>query len=169
MKVLSTIPTDINPKFVTEQLFSTLYPLSTDIINRVESLLDPGTTVVLFSGGFCLPWPVNYIEARMFQSANVDWKPNTMFVDPSQASLLEYVLKKLNPTNILILNSAVFIKYRSWEKIQHDVDCYKNIAKKVIVTLPITRFDFNRLKYSAHDIAKILKAELLNDTVIICQ
>ncbi|MCX6274115.1 MAG: hypothetical protein NTV09_02785, partial [Bacteroidetes bacterium] len=41
---------------------------------------------------------------------------------------------------------------------------FKKIAERVIVTMPISRFDFNRLKFTTEEIALKLNGVLLNDT-----
>jgi hypothetical protein len=169
MKILAKIPNTTNPEYLNEQLLSTLYPLSDNIVKYINSQLGTGNTVVLFSGGFCLPWVATYIEAKMFQLADVKWKPNTLFVDPSQSELKNHVIKCLKPQNLLILNTNIFLKYRPWHEIDKDIDYFKTTAGKVIVTAPLTRIDFNRLQFSNQDIASMMKATILEDTLIICR
>ncbi len=166
MKILSDIPP--NDTFLAEQYESTLYSLPNSVLEYVKSLLNPGQTVVLFSGSSRLNFDALYMESNFFSKSSVKWHPETIFVDPKSNTAIEYAIKKLNVENLLILNSTLFIKYRSWKKIFDDIQNYKKISKKVIVTLPINRFDFNRLKYSVNDIAKMLNGIVLDDTII-CQ
>jgi hypothetical protein len=83
--------------------------------------------------------------------------------------MLDYVIQKLSPTNLLILHTAVFMRYRTWQEIDQDIKKYKNFTKKIIVTLPLSRFEFHRLKYSAADIADLLGGVIVDDTVVVCQ
>jgi hypothetical protein len=105
----------------------------------------------------------------MFSHIDVNWKPNTIFVDSSHSDLLDYTIKKLSPTNLLILNSTFFIRYRPWQDISRDIKRLKKLTKKITVTLPLCRFDYNRLKYTAMDIADLLEGVLVDDTVVVCQ
>ena len=169
MNIISEIPPLINEKFLVEQYNSTLYPLSEKIIDHISSVIDDSSSIVLFSGGSRLNFNAAYIEPQMFSKANINWKPQTLFIDPSQNKLINYTIKKLNKTNLIILNTSLFIKYRSWELILQDIQYYKTLVDRVIVSLPIERFDFNRLKFSSHAIASMMGGILLDDTIIICQ
>ena len=166
MKVLSEIPNSINQEVIPAVYETVLYPISDKVLDYVSFLIDNKSTVILLSGADRLDFDATYIEASMFASAVK--RPNTLFVDHNNKQLVNYVIKKIGAKNLLILNATMFIKYRPWRDILSDIQEYKKIADNVIVTLPINRFDFNRLKYSAEDIAKMLNGVILDDTVI-CQ
>jgi hypothetical protein len=53
--------------------------------------------------------------------------------------------------------------------VQHDIENNKTFSKKIIVTLPLSRFEFHRLKYSAADIANLLGGVIVDDAVVVCQ
>jgi hypothetical protein len=169
MKILTKIPKVVSRNYATEQFQSGLYPLPISVTKEIENKLLPGSTTVLFSGGHRLEFDATYIEPKMFAHANVKWQPRTLFVDPANSKLLFYSIQKLSPANLLILNTSVCIQYQTWEKISTDIDIYKKYASQVIASLPIERFDFNRLKYSAQDIAELLQGTLVDNTVVICR
>lgn len=169
MLIIDNVQQHVNPDFVKDQCLHSIYTLETTVENYVRSKLIDGTTVILFSGGFRLDFTGTYIEPKMFQSADLPWKSGTIFVDPGTQPLLEYTLKKLNITNLLVLNSAVFLQYRAWNKICQDINYFKNFSKQVIVSTPIDRIDFNRLKYSEQDIATRVNGVVVEKSIVICQ
>jgi len=169
MKILTKIPNSVSQDYATEQFNMCLYALSDNVLTEVTRNLLPGPTVCLFSGGHRLPFVSKYIEPKMFSHTKVKWQPQTLFVDPSNTDLLFYTLKKISASNILILNTSIFIQYRTWQQISKDLDIYKKYTNRVIASLPIERFDFNRLKYTAQDITALLGGVLIDDTVIICR
>ena len=171
MKILSKIHSEISsdPKHAKEQYEINLYTMPSTVLNYVSDHMDSGSTAVLFSGGPRLNFSATYIEPKMFSHCNADWKPDTIFADPSQTDMLDYIIQKLAPTNLLILHTAVFMRYRQWQEIDADIKKYKTFAKKIIVTLPLSRFEFHRLKYSSADIAGLLGGVMVDDTVVVCQ
>lgn len=171
MKILAKISSDISSNLIhaQQQYESNLYDISDTVLQYVTTQLVTGSTLVAFSGGPRLNFLANYIEPKMFSHIDVDWQPNTIFVDPSQCDLLHYVIKKLAPTNLLILHSTIFMQYRPWQEIYKDITHLKNFTEKIIVTLPLCRFDYNRLKYSATDVADLLGGVIVDDTVVVCQ
>ena len=171
MKILTKIHSKVSadPAHAKEQYEINLYPIPSTVLNYVTDCIDPGPTAVLFSGGPRLDFVATYIEPKMFLHCDIDWKPDTIFASPSKPDMLDYVIKKLSPANLLILHTAFFIKYRPWQEIGADIKKYKTFAKKVIVTLPLSRFEFHRLKYSAADIANLLGGVIVDDTVVVCQ
>jgi hypothetical protein len=171
MKILTKIHSEIssNPVHAKEQYEINLYAMPSTVLSYVSDHMDPGSTTVLFSGGPRLDFSATYIEPKMFSHCDIEWKPNTIFASTSQPDMLDYVIQKLLPTNLLILHTAFFIKYRPWQEIAADIKKYKTFAKKVIVTLPLSRFEFHRLKYSSVDIANLLGGVIVDDTVVVCQ
>ena len=171
MKILSKIHSEISsdPEHAKEQYEINLYTIPSTFLNYVSDNLDSGSTAVLFSGGPRLNFSATYIEPKIFSHCDIDWKPDTIFASPSQPDMLDYVIQKLAPTNLLILHTAFFIRYRQWQDIDADIKKYKTFSKKIIVTLPLSRFEFHRLKYSAADIANLLGGVIVDDAVVVCQ
>lgn len=171
MKILTKIHNEVssNPKHAKEQYEINLYAIPSRVLSYVSDNMTPGPTTVLFSGGPRLNFSATYIEPKMFSHCDIDWKPDTVFADPSQTDVLDYVIQKLAPANLLILHTAIFMKYRPWQEIDQDIKKYRNFAGKVIATLPLTRFEFHRLKYSSTDIANLLGGVIVDDTVVVCQ
>lgn len=171
MKVLTKIQNEISldPIHARAQYNSNLYPISDDVVNFVQDNLNSGPTTVLFSGGYRLNFDATYIEPKMFSHLDLDYKENSIFISPSQNDILDYTLQKLSPENLLILHSAFFIRYRPWQEIVSDVEKYKKFCGKIIATIPLSRFEFHRLKYTAADIALLMGGVIINDAVVLCQ
>jgi hypothetical protein len=170
MQILSEILPLRRKEFIVDQYKSTLYPIPQAVLDYVTNQLLPGNTVVLFSGEHRFNLDATYIEPKFLLPLTTSTR-NTkiIFADPGNTELLAYTLAKLQIKNLLLLSNATFIRYRNWQEIKNDIDYLKKYTKQLIVTLPITRFDFNRLKYSNNDIAVKLGGVLQEDTVIICQ
>lgn len=169
MKILSEIPQVIPKTNLLEQCNSSFYAISKNLELHINKLTYNQSNVFLFSGGHRLNFDGVYIETKVFSEANVNWQANTKFIDPKDDKLLAYTIKKLNPDNLLILNSAIFIQYESNNLIQEKIKYFKTLTKKIIVSLPINRFDFNRLKYTHQDIAEKFNGIIIDDTILICQ
>lgn len=169
MKILNSIPPKVDTLYAKDQCLHSIYHVPNAVEETVKNKLISGKTVILFSGGFRLSLNGQYIEPKMFEDADLPWQKGTIFIDPSNKQILEYTLNKLDISNLVILNSTVFIKYRSWDKIQNDINKFKHFTKQVIVSIPVDRMDFNRLKYSNEAIASKLKGTLIEDNIIICQ
>jgi hypothetical protein len=105
----------------------------------------------------------------MFKHTDINWSSNTLFIDPSKQNLLDYTLKKINPTNLLVLNSATIINYKTWGEMKEVVNHMSQFTPNLIVSIPTQRLDFNRLKYSNTNIAELLGGTIVEDTIIICQ
>lgn len=169
MRVLTEIPNVLaNSDYAIDEYWSSVFPVTDNVLNCVSKYI-VGNTVGLFSGSPRLYFDATYIEPSVFSALSVEWHNNTIFVDPKNKKLLNYTIKKLNPGTLLILNSNLFIRYRLWSDILQDIQDFKKLAARVVVTLPILRFDFNRLKFTEQEITSKLGGTLLDDTVIICQ
>jgi hypothetical protein len=168
MQILSESIPITDQKILIDQYQYSLYPIADSVINRVSDNLLPGKTVVLFSGHDRFNFDAVYIEPT-FLSTIEHLKQNSkiVFANQSDTTLLNYILKKMRITNLLVLNSASFMQYRSWQEIKNNIDQLKKFADQVIVTLPLNRFDFNRLKYSYNDIAAKLGGVVLDNTVVV--
>jgi len=169
MKILHQIDSYIDDDYLLDHYLSLLYPMSDNAKNHVQSLIDGKSCGILFSGGFRFNYSATYIEPKMYKSLAINWQPNTMFVEPENKNVLQYLLKKLKLQNLLFLNNSIFIKYQSWQQILQHIDEYKNYAEQIIVALPVHRFDYNRLKYSVNDITNLMNGMLIDDTIIVCR
>lgn len=169
MQILNSVPFIINPAYAKDQCLHNVYQVSETITNSIKNSFLPGNTVILFSGGFRLDFDGTYIEPKIFKEADLPWQKNTIFIDSDNQQVLEYTLKKLNISNLAIVHSTVFLKYRTLDKIYQDIVRLSNFSKKVLVSMPTTRMDFNRLKYSNQDIADKFNGTLIEDSIIICQ
>lgn len=169
MRIISEIPLDVTKDYAIDQYWSNVFPLPPAVTDYVGQLIDNQDAVVLYSGSPRLTFNATYIEPTVFSTLPVQWHQQTLFVEPKNKILVNYTLKKLKPKNLLILNSNIFIRYRLWSDVLHDICDFKNIAERVIVTMPILRFDFNRLKFTEQEITSKLGGTLIDETVIVCQ
>lgn len=169
MKILDKLPEILNQKFPLEQYKSTLYPISKEIVEYTLGKLQIGKTIFLYSGSHRFNYDAIYIEPKVFSNITINWHPNTIFIDVTNKKLLDYTLSRINPSNLLILNSVIFIKYRHINDILKDIDQFKKTINNVIVSIPLARFDFNRLKYSYHEICKIVNGCIVDNTLVICR
>jgi hypothetical protein len=169
MKVLSQIPCSIDQQWARAQFDTCLYPISLLVLQQVSNLMLSGTCAVLFSGGHRLHFDATYIEPKQYQQTSVPWKPRTVFVDPSQQDLLFLVLRKMKTTNLLIINTNIFLRYRHWQSISDDITQFRTMVDRVIVTIPSQRFDYNRLRYDLPTIAQKLQGRVVDNTIIVCQ
>jgi|LakMenEpi03Aug12_release.lakeMendotaPanAssembly.Ray.scaffolds.fasta_scaffold134049_1 hypothetical protein len=145
-----------------------VYPLSNHVINRVESQLCDGPTAILFSGGWRLNFDAVYLEYNNYQNINIPNLPKkTYFVDVSNTALIHKVLRDFGAKNVLFLHSASFCNYRSLDQLAKNMDDFAVSGAQVILTVPTTRTNFNRLKYSCEDIAQQYSAEYVDDSFII--
>jgi hypothetical protein len=168
MQILSEIIPITDRKIFIDQYQYSLYPISNSVIKCVTDNLLPGKTVILFSGHHRFNFDAVYIEPTFLSTiAHPKQNSKIIFANQSDTKLLNYILKKMHVTNLLVLNTASFIKYRSWQEIKNDIYQLKELAEQVIVTLPLNRFDFNRLKYSSDDIATKLGGVVLDNTVVV--
>jgi len=167
MSILSKINI-VDSDHVKDQYCSSLYKISNDIVNLVKLKLLAGTTVVLNSGSFRFDIDAIYLEPKYLAQHDLTWHQNTLFINYENNMLLEYTLNKINPTNIVILNSEIFIQYRSWSDIDTEIKKLKQFTTQIIVTVPKHRFDFNRLRYTYETIAEKLNATIVENTLLIC-
>lgn len=169
MNVLTEIPSLSSDEFVVDQYKSTLYPIPESVIEYVTKRLLPGNTVVLFSGEHRFNINATYIEPKFLLSMTRSSKNSKIiFADQHNTKLLYYTLDKLQIKNLLVLNNGHFIRYRDYQEIIVDMNNLKKYTDQLIVTLPLIRFDFNRLKYSNEEIAVNLGGTVLEETVVVC-
>lgn len=168
MRVVSKIPEIISDQFALEQYWTSVFPISASVLSYVKKIVSEDL-VILFSGSPNLPIEGICIEPNMFSHLDINWKNNTIFVNPTNQLLLQYVIKKQKSKQLLILNSNIFLQYRSWIDIQKDINVFAKLVEQVIVTIPVNRFDFNRLQFTDTEIAAKLGGIIVEDTIVICQ
>lgn len=144
------------------------YPVSNTVTEHVKSLLRPGPTVILFSGGWQLDFDAIYLELNSFQTIDIPNIPkNTYFINPANTALIHKVLTDVGAQNALFLHSAMFCDYGYIGQLAEKIQQYLNSVPQVILTIPTIRTNFNRLKYSCEDIAQQYSAEHIDDSFII--
>jgi hypothetical protein len=169
MIILTKIPECFDERYLTERYKSTFYQISEPVEHYVQNIINNQSTTVLFSGNYKCSKNSTFIEPAMFSKAKISWQANTLFVDPAKTKVVEYVIKKINADILCILNSATFVQYQDWQIIFKKIENYKKISKNLLITIPINRFNFNRLKYSYAQIATKLGGVIVDNTIIIWQ
>ena len=145
-----------------------VYPMSTAVSNHIKSLLQPGTTAILYSGGWRLDFDAEYLELNTYQTLNIPNIPKkTYFIDPKNTESIHKVLCKIDAKNVLFLHSAWICNYQSLDKVIASTDKFLLYGAQIILSVPAIRTDFNRLKYSCADIAQQYSAEYVDDSFII--
>ena len=157
-----------NKEFVTRRFQKSMYPISSTVIEHVRSKLCSGKTAVLFSGSWRFDFDAIYLEADFFKNNTISLNESTYFVDPNNTTLFNKAMHDINALNILILHSGVFCNYQSIQTILDKMKSYQQFyPKQIILSIPQERVNFNRLKYSANDIAQQYQAEILDDSFVI--
>lgn len=146
-------------------------PIPNSVLNHVKTLLLPGPTVCLFSGSWRLALPATYLELRQFKHSQITYHPHTLFVNPDETKLFELTLTRLCPVNLLILHNDWWTAHMPVDKLitkLSDLCCYVRAQLgQVICTLPLIHLNFNKLKYSNHDIAEHFDGTVLQDSMIL--
>ena len=148
----------------------TLYTISDAVLNTVKQQLKPGKTIVLCSGSYRLDIDATYVENIIFKNSDKPHHKNAMFVDLGRDEIVNLIFKKVKPSNILILHSALFCQYRNVEKITADMNHLKQYVDpggQVILTVPHVRINYNRLTTSLDTLAANIPALLIDEDLII--
>jgi hypothetical protein len=160
--------TDINHKFSEWGVYD---PLSPAVIDFVKQNLLPGPTTCLYSGGWRLDFEATYLEFKPWKNDQTQFHPNTLFVDHNQTKLFELTLKELAPANLLVLHNDWWTCHHPLEKLVDMLDelgvATGNPDIQVICSLPLRHVNFNKLKYSNDDIAKIYNGHVVNDSLVL--
>jgi len=162
----------------TQQFQTSIYHISNNVIEFVQSRLHAGNTAVLFSGGWRFDFDATYLEAKFFEDTAISLKENTYFVEPivldirpssvADAELHDKVMYNTNAANILILHSALFCNYQSMDTIIDRMKRYQQFhPKQIMLSVPHERVNFNRLKYSVNDIAQQYQADVVDNSFVI--
>ena len=162
----------------TQQFQTSVYNISTSLVEFVQSKLHAGTTAVLFSGHWRFNFDATYLEAKFFKDTKITAKEKTYFVEPiglgirpnhiADVELHDKIMHDTNATNILILHSALFCNYQSIDIIIDRMKSYQQFhPKQIVLSVPYQRVNFNRLKYTAADIAQQHQLHLVQDSFIV--
>ena len=169
MKIIQhNTPTEYHQHIVDRLCKSSVFPISEKVVAKVHQMLQPGPTMVLFSGGWRLNIDATYLEVDGFKSVAVaQTKKKTYFVDINNTKLLLKILNDSRTKNILFLHSGMFCNYKHIAELITSMDQWAINDAQVILSVPTIRTDFNRLKYSCADIARQYSAEYIEDSFII--
>ena len=70
--------------------------------------------------------------------------------------------------NVLIAHSALFCNYQSMTTIIDRMKSYQRFCpKQILLSVPHGMVHFNRLKYTANDVAQQYQAEIVDDSFVI--
>lgn len=161
----------IDSSVVVNQRFEkSVYNISTEIVNYIESLLLSGPTVVMFSGAWRFALDAVYIESNIFKNHTLALPSKTYFLDPQHTVLIDKIMHSIKPTNIAFLHSGFFCNYQSLSTIIDNLNHYwKYQPKQILLSVPQNRIEFNRLKFSVDDIAQQYQTQVIEDSFILQQ
>ena len=146
-------------------------PIPDIVLDHVKKLLQPGPTVCMFSGSWRLSLPAIYLELRQFKHSQITFHPQTLFVNPDEAKLFELTLNRLCPVNLLILHNDWWTGHLPVDQLSKNLDglCKHVRAQQgqVICSLPLIHLNFNKLKYSNHDITMQFDGTIVDDSMIL--
>ena len=169
----------VNNEEVRTQRFQTsVYPISIGVVKHIVSKLRPGKTVILFSGSWRFDFDATYLEASFFENSTMLLSNNTYFVEPigldirpnkpNDEELFDKIMHDANAANVLILHSALFCNFQSMDKIIDRMKRYQKFQpQQIVLSVPYGRVHFNRLKYTANDVAQHYQAEIVDDSFVI--
>lgn len=162
----------------TQRFKSSVYNISAPVIKFVQEKLQPGKTVVLFSGSWRFDFDATYLEASFFKDNTMSLSPNTYFVEPvgldirpntsSDYKIFNEIMYNIAAQNILIIHSALFCNYQSMDVIINRMKMYQQFGpKQIILSVPTSGVHFNRLKLTANGVAQQYQAEIVDDSFIL--
>lgn len=159
-----------DPATMARRYKAMIYDLPLSVLHHVKQMLLPGSTVCLFSGSWRLYLDATYLELRQFQNCNINYHPNTLFVNHEEPQLFDYVLTKLSPTNLLVLHNDWWTAHNPVEQLIEELDILlKHVQPsqgQVICTLPLIHVNWNKLKMSVDDMANLVDAVVADDSMI---
>lgn len=146
-------------------------PIPDSVLDHVKKLLQPGPTVCMFSGSWRLVLPATYLELRQFKHSQITFHPQTLFVEPNETKLFELTLSRLRPVNLLILHNDWWTAHlpvdQLIKKLTELCPYVRAQQGQVVCTLPLIHLNFNKLKYSNHDIAAQFDGAVVHDSMIL--
>lgn len=154
----SQLKTD--PDSLADQHVHTVYEIPESVIS---DLAITKNSCVMYSGSWRFDWDCNYIESNYFKKSGLGYHDRTVFVDHNNATMLDYVLRKLKLDSLFILHSAMFVSYRNIDLVLKDLDNLSQYADLVYCTVPLNRIGFNRLTTKTQD----LPGQVIDDFLIL--
>ena len=146
-------------------------PIPDTVLDHVKKLLQSGPTVCMFSGSWRLSLAATYLELRQLKHSQITFHSQTLFVNPDEAKLFELTLNRLCPVNLLILHNDWWTGHLPVDQLIKNLDglCKHIRAQQgqVICSLPLIHLNFNKLKYSNHDIAMKFDGTIVDDSMIL--
>lgn len=148
-----------------------VYDIPLSVVDEVKKLLLPGKTVAFFSGSWRLDLDATYLELKMFKDSLIKFHPLTLFVDHNNHQVFDYTMKKLAPTNFLILHNDWWIGHCLLEDLIVKLDSFIKYVRpwggQIICTLPVIHTNFNKLKMSLEDLTQQTNGKIIDDSLII--
>ena len=162
----------------TQRHLASVYNISATVIKFAQSTLRNGKTVVLFSGSWRFDFDATYLEASFFENSTMSLNNNTYFVEPiglgirpngpNDEELFDKIMYNAAAANVLILHSALFCNYQSMTTIIDRMKSYQRFCpKQILLSVPHGMVHYNRLKYTANDVAQQYQAEIVDDSFVI--
>lgn len=155
-----------DPLVIADIVDALVYPVSDQVLDYVRNVCDHQDITWLFSGSWRLSFPSRYIELRCFRHAQVPWHTNTLFVEPEESAIYDYILRRSQMKTCVILHSDYWIAHRPIDLLMKDLHELSQVSQQTILTVPIRHTNFNKLKYSTQDICKIYNAVVIDDSFI---
>ena len=125
----------------------------------------------MFSGSWRLSLPAIYLELRQFKHSQITFHPQTLFVNPDETKLFELTLNRLRLVNLLILHNDWWTGHLPVDQLIKNLDdLCKHVQDQqgqVVCSLPLIHLNFNKLKYSNHDIAVKFDGTIVDDSMIL--
>jgi len=164
--IINVANNNLDPDIVNQQFKKSVYDISPLVIDYIKTKLKPGPVAVLFSGGWRFDFDAVYLEHKIYKNNTLTNHEHTYFIDLDNKSLLNALLKKINASNTLIINSSMF-DYDSLTNIIAQLPQYQLRPGQILCSVPHCRVNFNRLKYSVEDMAKKVQAQIVDDCFVI--
>ena len=155
---------------VNQRFEKSVYDMPSAVVDYIESLLLPGATVVMFSGGWRFAFDAIYMESNAFKNHTLALPKKTYYLDLENTELTDKIMHSIGPINIAFLHSGFFCNYQSLNTIIHNINQYRVYQpKQILLSVPQNRVDFNRLRFSVDDIAQQYQTKIIEDSFIIQQ
>ena len=147
-----------------------VYPISSTVVDQVKKLLLPGKTVAMFSGSWRLSLDACYIEIKKYQHCELEFHPDTVFVDHQNIQLFDYALSKLQVTNLLILHNDWWTAHLPITDLLEQLDVFTKHVRphdgQVICTLPLIHVNFNKLTTSVDMLVSMTGGIIVDDSIV---
>ena len=155
-------------KLMTDRYLAMVYPVTQRLVDHVMWCAGAGPTAFLFSGSWRLALDAKYFELRKFRHSQLEWHANTHFVEPEETKLYHYALQKLACHALVVLHSDYWTLHRPLEDLIEHMDQLKPHTERVIVSVPVSHANFNKLSLSLEDVcARYPAVHVFDDSLVI--